>query len=67
MNALKLKTKINCNTCGCLLTRTKTIKVSAKTEAEARTEANEKITSWKESLKGTNCKVCQTIINEVAG
>lgn len=67
MNALKLKTKISCNTCGCSLTKTKTIKVSATTEAEARTEATEKITSWKESIKGKNCKVCQTIIDEVAG
>ena len=33
---------------------------------EAKIEANEKINNWKKSLKGTNCKVCASIIKEVA-
>ena len=66
MNALKVKTKISCNTCGCTLNRAKTIKVSATTQEDAKIEANEKINKWKESLKGKNCKVCESIIKELA-
>lgn len=65
-NSLKVKAKINCNTCGCNLNRVKTIKVNATTQEEAQTEASEKINNWKKSLKGTNCKICASIIKEVA-
>jgi len=66
MNSLKIKTKIDCNTCGCTLSRSKTIKVSAKIEADAKKEASEKVSKWKETLKGKNCKVCDSIIKEMA-
>ena len=66
MNALKIKTKISCTTCGCTLNRAKTIKVIAATQEDAKTEANEKINKWKEGLKGKNCKVCESIIKELA-
>lgn len=65
-NSLKIKTKINCNTCGCSLNRTKTIKVNATTQEEAKIEANEKIKNWQQSLKGTSCKICASIIKEIA-
>jgi hypothetical protein len=66
MNALKAKTKINCNTCGCTLNRTKTIKVSSATKEDAKIDANKKLTEWLQSLEGKNCKVCESIIKELA-
>ena len=66
MNSLKVKTKINCNTCGCTLNRIKTIKVSSEIKEDAIKEANEKVSALKESLKGKNCKVCESIIKELA-
>ena len=66
MNSLKIKTKISCNTCGCTLTRSKTIKVSATTQEEAKTEASEKVNKWKEWLEGKNCKICESILKETA-
>ena len=66
MNSLKLKLKIQCNTCGCSLLRKKTIKVKAITEQDAKKEAGKKIESWKISLKGKNCKCCDSIIKELA-
>jgi len=65
MNALKTKTTIYCNTCGCSLKRTKTIKVVAENQSEAVEEANAKIKIWKQTLNGQNCKVCQSIINDM--
>jgi hypothetical protein len=66
MNTLKLKLKISCNTCGCTLNRAKSIKVSATSQEEAKTEASKKVSEWKEGLKGKNCKVCESIIKELA-
>jgi hypothetical protein len=65
MNALKVKTVIECETCGCNMNRVKTIKVAAATREEAIAEANEKARLWKESLKGQNCKVCTSILASV--
>lgn len=64
MNKLKAKIKIYCNTCGCTMTRTKTIKVSATNKEDAIKEASQKIESWRKSLNGKNCKQCQTIIDQ---
>lgn len=66
MNALKIKTKVSCNTCGCALNRSKTIKVSASTQDEAKSEAAKKINEWKAGLKGQNCKTCESIIKDLA-
>jgi len=66
MNVLKVKTTIICNTCGDSLKRTKSIKVEAATQEEAKNEAEEKINKWKASMKGKNCKCCQSIINDLA-
>ena len=65
MHRLKVKTTIICNTCGCRLKRTKTIKVSATDIEKAKKEADAKITAWTASLKGQNCRTCQSIINDV--
>ena len=65
MNALKAKTTIHCNICGCKLKRTKTIKVESLIKEDAIKEAKDKIESWKESLKDQTCKVCKTIINSI--
>jgi hypothetical protein len=40
--------------------------VTAITEREAKKEAGEKVSKWEESLKGKNCKVCDSIIKEMA-
>lgn len=66
MSALKVKVKINCNTCGCDLARTKTIKVSATTQEEAKLEADLKIKEWTRGLDGENCKICTSILKDVA-
>lgn len=65
MNMLKAKTKIECNTCGCALSRSKTIQVEAFSKEEAIKEANEKIAKWKASLKGKNCAVCASILKSL--
>ena len=66
MNTLKIKTKIQCNTCGCTLSKVKSIKVISSTESEAKEEVKLKIADWKLSIKETNCKVCASIIKEMA-
>jgi len=65
-NQLKAKTTINCETCGCSLKRVKTFKVTAINEADAKAEAMQKVAAWKSSLQGKSCRVCQTILNDVA-
>ncbi len=66
MNALKVKTKISCNTCGGALNRSKTIKVTSENKEGAITEASIKIANWKASLRGQNCNVCKSIIDDLA-
>lgn len=62
MNALKTKTTIYCETCGCPMRRTKTINVEAATKEEAIEEAKEKVSLWIKSLNGQNCQVCRSIM-----
>ena len=66
MNVLKAKMTIHCTTCGCAMKRTKTIKVEADTKEEAMREGAAKANKWKASLKGQNCKVCASIIKDLA-
>lgn len=66
MNQLKAKITIECNTCGCQLKRTKTIKVEATNREDATKEADQKIKEWKSKLSNTNCKTCQSIIDDLA-
>lgn len=66
MSMLKIKTTISCNTCGCDLKRAKTIKVNSVTEQEAKQEASDKIAKFKASLIGQNCKICASIIKDLA-
>ncbi len=65
MATLKTKTTIHCDTCGCSMKRVKSIKVEAEDKALAIEEANAKLKVWRKSLEGQNCKVCQSIINDV--
>jgi hypothetical protein len=65
LNKLKANTTIRCNTCNCKLHRTKTIKVSADNKEDAKKEAEAKIEAWIASLKDTNCRTCQSIINDI--
>lgn len=65
MNMLKAKTKISCDTCGCSMSRSKSIKVEANSKEEAIKEANEKIAKWQASLKGKNCGVCASILKNM--
>lgn len=62
MNAIKIKTTIGCETCNCKLVRSKTIKVLAETRDAAIAECNERAKQWAESLRGQNCKVCESIL-----
>lgn len=67
MNAtLKAKTTIQCNTCGCALLRTRSFKVEAADVASAKIEASTQVAAWRQSLAGTNCKVCDSIIKAMA-
>ena len=63
MNRLKAKIKITYNTCGYVLKRVKSIKVTTTDKVSAMTEAREKVNHWKKSLAGTNCRTCQSIID----
>ena len=65
MNKLTAKTTILCNTCGDAMKRRKTIKVNAGDKENAKTEADAKFHAWAASLKGTNCKVCDSILKGV--
>lgn len=65
MNALKAKTKIPCDTCGCTMSRSKTIQVEASSKEEAIKEANAKIAKWQATLKGKNCAVCASILKSM--
>lgn len=62
---LKVKATIQCNTCGCKLPRVKSFKVKATTAEEAKAEVAPRITEWKRSLVGQNCRVCDSIIKAV--
>ncbi len=63
--ALKVKTTIYCNTCGCALPRRKTFKVEASDLESAKAEVAPQIAAWKLSLEGQNCRVCDSIIKAV--
>ena len=63
--ALKIKTTIQCNTCGCGLARTKSFKVVATDAGSAKLEVGPQIAAWKFSLAGQNCRVCASIIKAV--
>lgn len=65
-NTIKAKTSISCETCGCKMRRTKSIKVTATTKEGAINEGREKFRQWVGSLSGQNCKTCQSIINDLA-
>ena len=65
MNKLRLKAKISCNTCGCSMNRAKTIKVIAKTKEQAMAEALFEKREWEKKIAGQNCKICQSIINDL--
>jgi hypothetical protein len=60
MNTLKAKTTIYCETCGCPMKRTKSIKVKSGIKDEAIEEAKKATDAWKNSLKGQNCKICKS-------
>lgn len=63
--ALKIKTTIQCNTCGCGLARAKSFKVEATDLESAKMEVGPKIAAWKISLATHNCRVCDSIIKTV--
>lgn len=65
MNALKAKIKISCDTCGCMMSRSKTIQVEAFSKEEAIKEANDKVAKWKAILKGKNCAICASILKSM--
>ena len=65
MNLLKAKTKISCDTCGCSMSRSKTIKVEANSKEEAIKEGNEKFAKWQASFRGSNCAVCASILKSM--
>lgn len=64
-SSLKITSTIFCDTCNCKMKKTKTIKVNATTESDAKIETKEKIENWKKSLKKTDCRICKSIKNSV--
>ncbi len=62
MNILKVKTVIKCEICGCLMKKSKSIKVAATEKEAAKSEANEKVQKWRASLS-KKCKICQSVID----
>lgn len=66
MSTLKVKAVIFCETCGDKIKRTKSIKVSASSETEAKLEAKEKIAQWKATLAGQDCAFCKKIKKDLA-
>jgi len=65
MNSLKIKKTIFCETCGCKIIKTKTIKVKSTTSDEAIIEAKKMSDKWSNSIKPQNCKICDSILKEV--
>lgn len=63
MRPILAKLKIECETCGCTLHRRKTFKTSKDTIEEAKAEIEHLTREWKKKLRGTNCAVCQSIID----
>jgi hypothetical protein len=61
---LKAKLTIQCDCCGCSLPRSKSFKVAAADKESAKIEAREKVAKWTESLRGQNCRVCQSILKD---
>ena len=66
MNTLKAKITIKCETCGCSMKRVKSLKVISLSKDEAKKETDTLLKEWCASLKGQNCKVCNSIIKELA-
>jgi hypothetical protein len=66
MNTLRVKTVIECNVCGCNLKRITSISVLASEADKAKEEASAKILKWKQSLQGKTCKVCTSIVKDLA-
>ena len=65
MATLKAKTTIQCETCGCNMKRTKSFSVQSDVKANAIDEVRSLAATWKASLKGANCRVCQSIIDSI--
>lgn len=65
LRILKAKTKINCDCCGCSMPRVKSFEVAADDKESAKIEVSEKLAKWRASLKGQNCRVCQSIIDSI--
>lgn len=66
MNKLKVSATIECDTCGCKLHRQTSFSIDAATKEEAIFQVRERVDAWKAKLKGVNCKVCASIIRDVA-
>ena len=65
LRLLKAKTTIQCDCCGCSMPRVKSFKVAADDKESAKIEVREKVAKWQESLKGQNCRICQSIIDSI--
>lgn len=63
IRVLKAKLIIQCDCCGCSLPRSKSFKVAATDKEAAKIEAREQVAKWTQSLRGQNCRVCQSIID----
>lgn len=62
---LKAKTTIHCDCCGSAMARTKSFKVEATEKEAAKIEVREKVAKWLASMKGQNCRICQSIIDSI--
>ena len=65
MGTVIVKKVIECDTCGCKLRRSQAFTTEANTKEEAIAEVQSLAAEWAEKLKGQNCKVCQSMYDEI--
>ena len=66
MNTIKVKKTIYCDICQCAMPRTKSFKVEADNMEDATAEVLPKVDLWVRSLRGKHCKVCKSVVDQVA-
>lgn len=63
---LKVSIKVVCAVCSVPLRRTKSFKVQSTEKHSAVAEVQEQIAQWKSRFSHVNCRICQSIVDDVA-
>lgn len=66
MNTIKVKKTIYCDIFQCDMAPTKSFKVQADNMEDATEEVLPKVDLWVRSLMGQHCKVCKSVVDQVA-